>query len=611
MADKPLQAQQDTIRLPIYDIERSRVDPSANQFEQSYLNCWPDIEVNKMSGEKDRVLIKREGIQYTNLDMFATTGAANRHGMVVCDHIVVTQLFDVFVCALMEVGTGNTYIVQYRPAAGTTTLIGTITGTNVNDFVYLTEFQQSVGGVITPAIAVSWQKGDSSSSAGYYAVSDGIKFTATTLTLISSTNFPPNQTPSLTLTGPFQQMNGKIYIMTTNGQIWNSGWNSATSTFVPNDISIWSTLTQVSTYQSPDLGVGVFRYKHHILGLSRNSIEFFNDNGSGDGAVTSLERTEQAFIKFGAVTAKTVCEVDDTLYWVGYSSSNTTGIWKLDGYAPVKITSPVLDGAIQNGFLITGDAYGQSQFRLFPIAFQNRKHLALTPVYNFQLWAGSAGTTNGTLAQSGDTYEGSAYSADTITGATLLYALDAEVFWFSGLAIEDTTISLMYPARYFSSLPNLGTYNWAQYILFSTYPVVSTALVKTCYVFKTAINSAQYYLDDNPAGSAAPFPVSVTFNAYGFGNMKNKRVSKVTMHFAEEPQIPSGTASVSLYVVKNNSVSTPIIRFTQFTSTNYNSKRYYYNNFGTARDWNFCAYSLSNGPFSLRHLELDIAQYVH
>jgi hypothetical protein len=615
MADKPLQAQLDTIRLPIYDVQRNnQAGYTTNNYNQAYCNCWPEIYTNNITGEKESMTRRREGIVYASQDIYATTGSASgREKLIPLDHISISQLYDVFVSAWGDITANKIYIMQHRPNANTVVKIGEIsTTTPTSDFVFITEFQQNVAGVIYPSLLVSWMKQDLSSSKGFYAISDGVKFTVTTLTEITNVGFPPKQTPALCITGPFQQMNGKIYIMTTNGQIWNSGWNAGANTFTPNDATIWSTLTNISCYQSPDLGVGVYRYKHHIVGYGKDSIEFFNDVGTGDGSVTSLERTDQAFIKFGTPSPKHVCNVDDTLYWIGYSSTSTNGQWKLEGYTPVKMSGVSEDNIIRLGLI---SSFGSSEFcqsRIFPMFFGQQKHIGFTFGYLYMPWFAN-NIVGGTIGQSGDSYYSSptGVASSTNSPSILFYNISSKVYWGFQIATTGTNLSnyQLYPAIYQPALSTSSYQTWSQSIFLMGYQVSGDP---SCYVFSLGGTSTFY--DDNPAAtSGVPYPCAVSFNLQDFGNEFRKRINRATINFNALLIGESGkTNSVNLLYVRDPggpaSTAVGANRGVQYTGTASLPIRFYYNNLGSARRWAFCVYTLNKDTFQMKSLELNIEQ---
>src|ERR1039457_175139 len=262
--DQPLQ-QQDVSNpfIPVYDSPdvRSHLAGAGLYFEQSYINCYPETYRNLSQYSKpDIKAIKRPGSVANILvsSTIATTTSAATDTLVCQTNTVVTQLYDVYVAAFFDAVSSNVYIVQYRPIAGTSTLIGTISSGTVTDMVFITEIMN--GPLLLPGIAVSYQASNKSFGTGYYSITVAGVFTATSLQAIASGSFPSNLATPRIITGPFQHMNGHTYIMTIDGFIFESQF-LAGSPGTP-DITSWNTNATVTSSQYPDRGVGIYRYKH-------------------------------------------------------------------------------------------------------------------------------------------------------------------------------------------------------------------------------------------------------------------------------------------------------------------------------------------------------------
>lgn len=183
--DKALQAQQDTIRLPLYTEEGFRSDWSV--FDQTLINCFAEVARDSSTGEGYTVVTKRTGLQAQGLT-FTSHFPADAN-LKVLANITMTSLYDTCVAAFYY-PTGTTiYIVGYKPIAGTTVLIGSISGRNPNDRVFIEECQLGSVAAPVPSITVSIQNANLSASSGHYAQSSGGSFSASSLTTITAANF--------------------------------------------------------------------------------------------------------------------------------------------------------------------------------------------------------------------------------------------------------------------------------------------------------------------------------------------------------------------------------------------------------------------------------------
>src|SRR6478736_1910002 len=283
MADRPLQAVQDVLRVPLYGMENIHNDLSDNAVLGQYIqNMIPQFAIDQVTQSKESYLVKRPGLQLVPSSNFMTGIVNDISQCSVLDAIPITAVYDVYVIAVFHDSNDTIYIIGARPAAASYVKIGSFAPTaSVDDYCFLSEITQAVAGSATPAVV----------------------FAAASLVEITSTGFPPKQTPALISIGRFVWLNGVNYIASLDGRIWNSTSNG-------NDITTWNAgVVAVQAY--PDQCMGLERYKHHGIAFGRNSIEFFNDVGDTPGP---LQPTQQAFIKFGARSPRLIKNVNDIMY---------------------------------------------------------------------------------------------------------------------------------------------------------------------------------------------------------------------------------------------------------------------------------------------------------
>lgn len=194
--------------------------------------------------------------------------------------------------------------------------------------------------------------------------SAGVTFTTETIAKVTDTDYPGNNSKTVLASAVF--LNGFLFVMDSDGVIYNSDLNSLVS---------WSANTALQTQQYPDKGVGLKRFKNLIVGFNTRSAEFFADVGTETG--TPLLNNAQLTIKVGAVNAKGITEIDDILAWVSSSAQGGSGIYLYDNYNQRKISTPPIDQKI--GY------YGASSASLHSIKYLGRTFiiLNLNRVYTF------------------------------------------------------------------------------------------------------------------------------------------------------------------------------------------------------------------------------------
>jgi hypothetical protein len=606
MADPQLQDYQQNVRIPLVSVEDTRSSSpgfGSYQLDQNFFNCFPQVNKHPVTGESEFSVVKRNGVNKTSLDVSGSFDTAS-HNCTALANIGISQLNDVCIGAWFETTANKIHIIQYRPGAATTTKIGSITGCTVGDSIFFTEVMLTTSYI--PGIAITWIKADKSTSEGYYAQSSGGVFTAASLTNISDADFPAN-TPADLLVGPMQQLNGYFYVMARSGKIYQSD-NAY-------NITAWGTRI-IDTYAYPDKGVGIWRYKHHLVAFSDTTVEFFNDSGArGDGGTlpSSLERTEQAFIKFGAAGAKWVKNIDDVLYWVSASDTSTTGMWKLDGYTPIKVSKNKQDSQIIANFSSQGaaNAFGGS---MESILLNGYKHLLLMMPTSSRILAYATNFTK----TSGDPYT---YSSSEANVTMMFFCLDTNMWW-SGRDYSNLTTSLYWlPCAYYNDTTTTTPSKTDQYILKFNLEETSTD-AKAVYSVLGGTDSPNLE-GDTPVGGTIgvtnPITVMITTNTLDFDNANRKFIRKARLVadniFREGGD--SDTPYIYLILDKQDGTSGVAASYTFLTyrqmsrAIDFTNQRIYFNQVGSFRRGAFMILFKSKTSFRAKYLELMVQQGSH
>ena len=173
--------------------------------------------------------------------------------------------------------------------------------------------------------------GNSAVEAWYYP--DGGAWTQ-----ITDSDFPPNLGSPDALVGAPIQIDGFELVLTATGKLYNSGINT---------LSAWAGDNYIQATMYPDPGRDLAKYKNTAVVFGSRSIEFFRNAGNPVGSPFS--RVAELAINMGvpvplSTNRRKVCEVDGTVYFIGVSpDSGKVGIYRLNGYAPEKVSSPAID----------------------------------------------------------------------------------------------------------------------------------------------------------------------------------------------------------------------------------------------------------------------------
>ena len=601
MSDRPLQAQQDTIRLPVYDVEGFRTDWPL--LDQTLINCFAEIIRNPTTGDGEIVTTKRPGIARAGTLDFSTHLTDPTTAYPIANY-TVPNLYDVYIAAIFD--TANIRIIQYRPQANTTALLGSIAVGNAGDKVYISHGWTGDAAAPVTTLLVTWESGAGTSTKGYYAEVTGSAFAIGSLTAISAT-YDPWSLGKLTR-GPILQLNQQFYVATQNGQIYNTGTVKANTANVKARVMTagaeegWTNALNFINSLVPDQFLRLIRYKHHILAIGKTSIQFFSDVGnslSPSGGGTPIQGTDQAFIKFGAISGYHVINVDDIIYWVAYGPDNTVGLWKLDGYTPVKVSNKRQDNQFRD---MANSDTTMLRSQLFTLVCGNKKHIgcggmyAYTRAYSYE---GTSDLTNATQTM---------FDLES-TGYFGMYNLEDKTWWY--MSLGTTNINLFYPTPSFGNPYGDGVDPYKQYILKGGL----NGEGRPYYIYTMTEGT---YLDDYVYTGARDVTnryilSAVQFNNVNFSTEKRKRINKAKVIFGTNLAYNSGDAniySLSLIVAKSNAVDTTNVD--DFTArpiqipNNYH--RYYWNNLGMSRNWMFCIMEKSPIPMTIKALELDLAQ---
>lgn len=603
MSDRPLQATQDSLRIPLYGEENPHgFNDNSIGLDQMFINMIPTFSVDQNTQTKSSLLVKRPGIiQLSGLDWM--TGIVNDKAQcTILDAIPITAVYDVFVVAVFDASNSTIYIIQIRPNAGTSTKIGSFTPTaSVDDFCFLSEYSQSSAGSLFPAVAVSWTNKALTASKGYWAKTTAGVFTAASLTEITDTGFPAKQTPALITTGRFVALNATLYIATLDGRIYNS-------VAANNDAATWTdTNSQIgflSTNMYPDQCIGIERYKHHIVAFGRNSIEFFNDVGT---TPCPLQPTQQAFIKFGAKSPRTIRNVNDVLYWIAYGNDGASGLWMLNGYTPSKLSSDQID------FTLTGINNGgdPSFYNLQATSINNIPHLIINGI---TIVSPICQSYPGTVpVNATDTYTLNVVNDCSV--GSLCYNIRDRTWWFT-----NNSAGLICAGTEFSTPAVSSAANYYCQILF--YSQVGANLSQN-YVYTWNFISSSIFnnYDDFPDLLDTRYPNQpitsvVQMNTMWFGNEKRKRINKFkVIGYIPRNNTDSNVYSYYLFYLKDqdsllSGTGLPNLHLRSFVFPN-SFFRYYINNLGMGRAWSFCLVEKSKQPLTLKAIELDIQQGSH
>jgi hypothetical protein len=507
------------------------------------------------------------------------------------------QLTDHLVIAYHDLSNNRIYIVEYKVEANTCTQISGvavgggggntgIAGFSVNDFVHLSEL--TINGVPYLGVIISTYNG--TTSAGYYAATTGGSFASDSLVEITDADFPPKDTPAQKAVGPMVQLNNRVYVMSEGGYIHGSEADSITS---------WHTSGVTPAISYPDKGVGLCRYKHHLIAFGNNTMEFFNDEGLAAPSLP-IQRMDQAFLKIGAYGQKSYINDSDTIWWVSKTDTFDLELYKLDGYTPKKITNNT-----QSLHLVGAGSYlGLQLTNQFGV-----KHL-ITNAYVNPTFPGNVSTIEPPHIPEANPY----------LKGILCYAIDSDAWWV--WSTEFDTIDGILTC----SQTNNGTY-------LTRHMMYVDALPDVAFNYSAHVITNTHYEDRYPlhswestrVGNSATkdlwrIPVFIRTNVYDFETEKRKTVHKLKLIMDRVRVSTGGSAAEVAFAAEDMNLYYMFSKvedaadkavdwsFREQTISSNTVLRYYINNLGMGRSWKFGIFCNSYLPMRIECLEVDVSQ---
>lgn len=197
---------------------------------------------------------------------------------------------------------------------------------------------------------------------------------STTLVAISDLDFPPNQTPALTLAKGGAELNGKLYVYCTNGEIFESDVEDPTS---------YNILNFINSEVRADGGVCLFKHSDHLAAVGNRSLEFFYDNANPTGS--TLNARQDVVHDIGTIAQNTYFGDANVSYFVGITESGDVSVYVLQNFAITKISNNDLDSfltsaIITDGVKIVGSGFSAGGRGFYTITLYNVNSSVVNPL---------------------------------------------------------------------------------------------------------------------------------------------------------------------------------------------------------------------------------------
>lgn len=162
--------------------------------------------------------------------------------------------------------------------------------------------------------------------------------------------------PVTTLASNFVYKNGRAFVLTSDGKLYNSALNDVTS---------WDATAYISTSRITGVSTALAEHLGKLVAFSNDTIDVYTDVGNPTGSVLQrdLDKTLVDYgVTYNSLSPKLpnftqVLNGLNTVFWINSATTTTgVGVYKLDGFTPVKISSPDIDALIVGS--VTGSGGG-------------------------------------------------------------------------------------------------------------------------------------------------------------------------------------------------------------------------------------------------------------
>jgi hypothetical protein len=286
-------------------------------------------------------------------------------------------------------------------------------------------------------------------------------------------------------------LNGITYVLDPDGYIYASA---------TEDGSDWNALDVLNAERSPDGGIFIGLHHDNIVVGGPRTIEFFSDTGNPVGS--PLTRRNDVFYNVGMISGESICQVGDTIFFLGTEAKGSLALYKLENYQLTKIS-----------------AYGANAY-LTNLIYRNADGVYLTPIQ-------AQGKTYVLI---------NAYNVDNSSYEDVYYtfALDADtgmLYWFTsdlpgvgvtnGLQITDWTLRTGNSAALGRGITSTGT-------------IISISDTLVAYDSDASLYiDTDYWVDDYTEGDGEtpavnmPVKIRLGFTDHGTGIYKHPRSLEV------------------------------------------------------------------------------------
>lgn len=158
---------------------------------------------------------------------------------------------------------------------------------------------------------------------------------------INNANYPATTVPGIVYLDTF------FFVMDPQGRIWNSAQNDPTT---------WTALGTIPLQNEPNGGVALGKVGPYLVALGQWSTSFFYDAAvAAPASPLALNIVLNSLI--GCASGDSVTQIAGGMIWIGQTVSEGRGIYQIQNYIPVRISTPFIDTILEGSTLATVRAF--------------------------------------------------------------------------------------------------------------------------------------------------------------------------------------------------------------------------------------------------------------
>jgi len=141
-------------------------------------------------------------------------------------------------------------------------------------------------------------------------------------------------------------LDGTYYVMDSSAYIYGSDLNNPLS---------WNSLNKIQAQIEPDAGIALARQLSYVIAFKQYSTEVFYNAGNATGS--PLARQTGSKLNYGCLNARTLQDINGTLYWVSLTKAGTVSVVCMNNLTVENISNDYVDKVVSGSGGVSTNLY--------------------------------------------------------------------------------------------------------------------------------------------------------------------------------------------------------------------------------------------------------------